>query len=828
MGEDRVEQLAELDALLGGQLLLPDEPGVLDEQRALERHALDHAQAVAVEAPVVRDDEHDRAEGRAPGQQRHDGERLDAEPLPDVPRLLGGRDEVDQVLAQALVDLRAAAREQLGRPRRPSGVENGWVFQSSSIELGPAGSRWAAATRRMRPSGSRSRTVPQSATAGTIRSSTSARARSGSRSVASIRDTSARRSASSGVEAVRRAARSPYGPVIHGRTVLARHRAESLLVEATDLKVVRYEVDGRVAVVTLDRPDRLNAWTGRMHTEYRWCLAQAEADPDVRAVVVTGAGRGFCAGADTAALDGHVQAGRYDPGTPDELARPGYGVRAEYDHAFAFHFGMRLPVIAAVNGPAAGVGLVLACYCDVRFAAEGAKLTTSAGRLGLPAEYGLSWVLPRLVGIGHAADLLISSRVVGRRRSRQDGAREPGPPPGRSAPGRRSSTRRTSPRPSRRRRPAPPRRSSTPTSTATSASRCARSEALLEQMVRGPDFAEGVAAWRDRRVPEWPATGPDERAGRRRHPGARRGPTSPSAPSPTTGPGRSSSTASPGGPRCPRCGAASSRELPELVRPRKVPPGLRVVTRGPPPRRRRWPRGPLIDRRQGGSVSRAGISRRLRVAAEALGPTYIKLGQIISSGEGIFPAELVVEFKKCRDQVPPEPFAGGPRGRRGRPRPAARARCSRRSSGARSPPRRSPRSTRPPCVTGEEVVVKVQRPPVGRLVQPGPPGHGVARAATSSAASRSPRWPTRRRWSSCSPRRSPRSSTSGSRPRTCSTSPASSPSSASGATSSPARTPTLVTPPGAGDGAAVGLRLRRRARACRRPASTPRPSCAPG
>ena len=116
--------------------------------------------------------------------------------------------------------------------------------------------------------------------------------------------------------------------------------------------------------------------------------------------MVTGAGRGFCAGADTAALDGHVQAGRYDAGTPDDLARPGYGVRPEYDHAFAFHYGMRLPVIAAVNGPAAGVGLVLACFCDVRFAAEGAKLTTSAGRLGLPAEYGLSWVLPRLVGVG--------------------------------------------------------------------------------------------------------------------------------------------------------------------------------------------------------------------------------------------------------------------------------------------------------------------------------------------------------------------------------------------------------------------------------------------
>lgn len=179
-----------------------------------------------------------------------------------------------------------------------------------------------------------------------------------------------------------------------------------------ELKVVRYEVEDRVATITLDRPDRLNAWTGRMHAEYRRAVAAAEADGDVRALVVTGAGRGFCAGADATALDKHAEAGRYDDGVREPLATPGHGVRAEFDHAFAFHYGLRLPVIAAVNGPAAGVGLVLACYADLRFAAAGAKLTTAHGRLGLPAEYGLSWVLPRLVGVGHAADLLLSSRVV--------------------------------------------------------------------------------------------------------------------------------------------------------------------------------------------------------------------------------------------------------------------------------------------------------------------------------------------------------------------------------------------------------------------------------
>jgi enoyl-CoA hydratase/carnithine racemase len=180
-----------------------------------------------------------------------------------------------------------------------------------------------------------------------------------------------------------------------------------------DLKVVRYEVADRVGTVTLARPERLNSWTGRMHAEYRWCLAQAEADDGVRVIVVTGEGRGFCAGADAGALERHAESGTYDPGvTASELATPGYGVRPEFDHNFAYHFGIPKPIVAAINGPAAGVGLVLACFCDIRFAANGAKLTTSAPRLGFPAEYGLSWVLPRLVGTGHAADLLFTSRVV--------------------------------------------------------------------------------------------------------------------------------------------------------------------------------------------------------------------------------------------------------------------------------------------------------------------------------------------------------------------------------------------------------------------------------
>jgi enoyl-CoA hydratase/carnithine racemase len=175
---------------------------------------------------------------------------------------------------------------------------------------------------------------------------------------------------------------------------------------------LRYEVTDRVATITLDRPDRLNAWTGRMDAEYRAALAAAEHDATVRVIVVTGAGRGFCAGADTAALGGMAGTGEYDSGLPERPATPGYGVRADFDHPYSSHFGLTKPVIAAINGPAAGVGFVLACFCDLRYAAAGAKLTTSFGRLGLPAEHGVSWVLPRLVGTARAAELLFTSRVV--------------------------------------------------------------------------------------------------------------------------------------------------------------------------------------------------------------------------------------------------------------------------------------------------------------------------------------------------------------------------------------------------------------------------------
>jgi len=270
-----------------------------------------------------------------------------------------------------------------------------------------------------------------------------------------------------------------------------------------DLHVVRYEVSDRVATVTLDRPERLNAWTGRMQTEYRWCLAQAEADPAVRVVVVTGAGRGFCAGADFRALERNVAAGGYDDGVREELATPGYGVRSEFDHAFAFHYGMATPVIAAVNGPAAGVGLVLACYCDLRFAAAGAKLTTSAPRLGLPAEFGLSWVLPRLVGLGHATDLLLSSRVVLAEEAAAMGLVNRVLPHAELLPATydyaRALAHDVSPASLRETK-----RQIYGDLHGDVGSAVERSVTLTDEMMGGADYAEGVRAWTERRNPAFP------------------------------------------------------------------------------------------------------------------------------------------------------------------------------------------------------------------------------------------------------------------------------------------------------------------------------------
>ncbi|GAA0929734.1 enoyl-CoA hydratase-related protein [Nonomuraea longicatena] len=161
-------------------------------------------------------------------------------------------------------------------------------------------------------------------------------------------------------------------------------------------ELVLSEIDQGVLTLTFNRPERLNAWTDALGRRYFDLLAEAERNPDVRAVVVTGAGRGFCSGADFETL-GALRDGTYDH-TPDP--RP-----ATYPTTIG------KPVIAAVNGACAGLGMVHALVCDLVFTAEDAKWTTAFARRGLIAEYGLAWILPRLIGQQRALDILLSGRV---------------------------------------------------------------------------------------------------------------------------------------------------------------------------------------------------------------------------------------------------------------------------------------------------------------------------------------------------------------------------------------------------------------------------------
>ncbi len=165
-------------------------------------------------------------------------------------------------------------------------------------------------------------------------------------------------------------------------------------------EVVQMQVRDGVAVLTLNRPDRLNAWTAEMEHVYFGMLDDCAASPEVRVIVVTGAGRGFCAGADMQELQALGDGGPSE----DQLGRE----RRPQSLALM----TPKPVIAAINGACAGIGLVQALMCDVRLAAEGAKLTTAFARRGLVAEHGISWILPRLVGPARALDLLLSGRVL--------------------------------------------------------------------------------------------------------------------------------------------------------------------------------------------------------------------------------------------------------------------------------------------------------------------------------------------------------------------------------------------------------------------------------
>ncbi|MFV2176876.1 enoyl-CoA hydratase-related protein [Actinomadura sp. LOL_016] len=176
-----------------------------------------------------------------------------------------------------------------------------------------------------------------------------------------------------------------------------RSTAEARGTETAPVVLSELTDDG-VLVLTLNRPDHHNAWTLEMELLYNELFDRAESDPNVRAVVVTGAGRSFCPGMDMSVLDAASSGAKpYPTHRLPPRTRP---------------LGCPKPVIAAVNGACAGIGFNQALMCDVRFAVPGAKFAAAFSRRGLVAEDGVAWILPRVVGYGHASDLLLSSRKV--------------------------------------------------------------------------------------------------------------------------------------------------------------------------------------------------------------------------------------------------------------------------------------------------------------------------------------------------------------------------------------------------------------------------------
>lgn len=190
-----------------------------------------------------------------------------------------------------------------------------------------------------------------------------------------------------------------------------------------------YSATERIATITLNRPEKLNAWTAVMAEEVRDAMLKAAGDRTVRVIVVTGTGRGFCAGADMAELRG--AAGQSTSGlkavedpeekvshlmgtkTEEQLDPDNqWGARNDFRKRYSYLPAIPKPIIAAINGPTAGLGLIVALFCDLRFASDRASFSTAFSRRGLIAEHGVSWLLPRIVGLSNAMDLLFSARMV--------------------------------------------------------------------------------------------------------------------------------------------------------------------------------------------------------------------------------------------------------------------------------------------------------------------------------------------------------------------------------------------------------------------------------
>jgi enoyl-CoA hydratase/carnithine racemase len=257
----------------------------------------------------------------------------------------------------------------------------------------------------------------------------------------------------------------------------------------SEAQPVLYTIDGAVATVTLNRPERLNAVTPEMMATFFDYLAVADTDEAVRVVIVTGAGRGFCAGADTERLG-------------QGSARTRRRTFRDQVEQTEFALNLRKPMLAAINGACAGAGLALALFCDVRFISEDAIVTTAFARRGLVAEYGVSWLLPRVIGVGNAMDLLLSGRTIRGREAHDLGLANWVYPQGelmeRVVEYATELVERSSPRSM-----AGLKRQVYGHSEVDLASALAETIRLVDASLRSPDFAEGIASFAEKREPRF-------------------------------------------------------------------------------------------------------------------------------------------------------------------------------------------------------------------------------------------------------------------------------------------------------------------------------------
>jgi enoyl-CoA hydratase/carnithine racemase len=171
-----------------------------------------------------------------------------------------------------------------------------------------------------------------------------------------------------------------------------------------------YDKQDKVAIVTLNRPDRMNAITPTLAGELKHAMAEAERDPAIAAIVVTGAGKSFCTGMDMGVLQAAAERKKSEP-----AEKPADSLALDINHhsLFGFMLTMHKPIIGALNGNCVGMGLSMALHFDIRIAGEGTRMSAIFVRRGLSVEHGSSWLLPRLVGMSHAMDLALTGRIVG-------------------------------------------------------------------------------------------------------------------------------------------------------------------------------------------------------------------------------------------------------------------------------------------------------------------------------------------------------------------------------------------------------------------------------